>query len=264
MFDISIVFFLLWLLFFSFVGLVRIIRGFPCQSRIDDASEFLLYITGEQLKALVNSSSEQKLIFLASRKWKDLSHCENVIQLAEKILLRSLNEKILVVCHYRPLSEVLRKLFEVALVDLLQGEELNSVVDVKTFDQLLSDIVGSFNLKDGEENVIRAQGSLQQHTFSERSMFSYEHIFVDEGQEVYGDKWPDLLKMLHRTSEDPADEDEHRHLSIQLSVSCVNFPNSTSRGEVLKKIKECLPYVRKESNQLCNWLQLELTTVKTG
>ena len=233
-------FFLLWLLFFSFVGLVTITRSSPCQSRTDDTYEFLLYITGEQLKALVNSSSAQKRIFLASRKWRDLSHCENVIQLAEKILLHSLHEKILVVCYNKPLSVVLRKFLEGALVDLLQGEELNSVVDVKTFDQLLSDIIGSFNLKDGEENVIRAQGSLQQRTFSERSMFSYEHIFVDEGQEVYSDKWPDLLKMLPRTSEDPADEDEHRRLCIKLSVRCVNFTNSTSPDEVLKKIKEFL------------------------
>ena len=177
--------------------------------------------------------------------------CLIVEKVAEKILLHSLNEKILVVCYNRPLSVMLRKSFEGALVDLLQREELNSVVDVKTFDKLLSDIIGSsFKLQDGEENVIRALGSLQQRTSSERSFFSYEHIFVDEWQDLYSDKWPELLKMLHRTSEDPADEvedleprfswvcydsNQHLHLSKkQLSPHLQNLRNSTRHYQVLR------------------------------
>ena len=255
MFDISIVFFLLWLHFFSFAGLVRITRSFPCQSSIDGTYDFLHCITREQLQVLVDTSSAQKWIVGPAGSGKTFLIVEKVIQLAEKILLHSLNEKILVVCYNRPLSVMLRKSFEGALVDLLQGEVLNSVVDVKTFDKLLSDIIGSsFNLKDGEKNVIRALDSLQQRTSSERSLFSYEHIFVDEGQDLYSDKWPDLLKMLHRTSEDPADEAEdleprfswvcydsnqHLHLSKkQLSPHLQNLRNSTRLYQVLRNTKK--------------------------
>ena len=113
------------------------------------------------MQVLVDTSSAQKWIVGPAGSGKTCLIFEKLIQLAEKILLHSLNEKSLAVCYNRPMSVMLRKSFEVALADLLQGEELSSVVDVKTFDKLLSDIIGSsFNLKDGEKNVIRALCSL--------------------------------------------------------------------------------------------------------
>ena len=207
------------------------------------------------MQVLVDTSSAQKWIVGPAGSGKTCLIVEKVIQLAEKILLDSLNEKILVVCYNRPLSVMLRKSFEGALVNLLQGEELSSVVDVKTFDKLLRDIIGlSFNLTDGEKNVIRALDSLHQCTFSERSSTSYEHIFVDEGQDLYSDKWPDLLKVLHRTSEDPAnavddlepryfwvcyDSNQHLHLSKkQLSPHLQNLRNSTRLYQVLRNTKK--------------------------
>ena len=241
--------------FFSFVGLVRIIRGFPCQSSIDTTYEILHVITSEQVQALCDNSSAQKWIVGPAGSGKTCLIVEKVIQLAEKILLHHLNEKILVVCYNRPLSVMLRKSFEGALTDLLQGEELNSVVDVKTLDKLLSDIIGSpFNPKDGEKNVIRALHSLRQSTSSERSSISYEHIFVDEGQDLYSDKWLDLLKVLHRTSEDPAnaaddlepryfwvcyDSNQHLHLSKeQLSPHLrKNLRDSTRLHRVVRNTK---------------------------
>ena len=204
----------------------------------------------------MDTSSAQKWIVGPAGSGKTCLIVEKVIQLAEKILLHSLNEKILAVCYNRPLSVMLRKSFEVALADLLQGEEVSSVVDVKTFDKLLSDIIGSsFNVKDGEENVIRALDSLQQCTSSERSLFSYEHIFVDEGQDLYSDKWPDLLNILHRSSEDPANEvddlepsyfwvcydsNQHLHLSKEkLSPHFrKNLRDSTRLHQVVRNTKK--------------------------
>ena len=208
------------------------------------------------MQVLVDTSSAQKWIVGPAGSGKTCLIVEKVIQLAEKILLHSLNEKILAVCYNRPLSVMLRKSFEVALADLLQGEEVSSVVDVKTFDKLLSDIIGSsFNVKDGEENVIRALDSLQQRTSSERSLFSYEHIFVDEGQDLYSDKWPDLLNILHRSSEDPANEvddlepsyfwvcydsNQHLHLSKEkLSPHFrKNLRDSTRLHQVVRNTKK--------------------------
>ena len=248
--------------FFSFAGLVRITRGFPCQSSIDGTYNVLHYITKEQLQVLVDTSSAQKWIVGPAGSGKTCLILEKVIQLAEKILLHSLNQKILAVCYNRPLSVMLRKSFEVALEDKLQGKELSSVVDVKTFDKLLRDIIGSsFNLKDGEENVKRALCNLQQGTSSKRSLFSYDHIFVDEGQDLYSDKWPDLLKMLHRSSENPADEDDdleprffwvcydsnqHLHLSKkQLSPHSENLRNSTRLYQVLRNTKKIFSQFQK-------------------
>ena len=206
------------------------------------------------MQVLVDTSSAQKWIVGPAGSGKTFLIVEKVIQLAKKILLYSLNEKILVLCDNKPLSVMLRKSFEGALTDLLQGEELSSVVDVKTFDKLLRDIIGSsFNLNDGDKNVIRALDSLDQCTFSERSSTSYEHIFVDEGQDLYSHKWPDLLKKLHRTSEGPADNDleprylwvcydsnKHLHLSKeQLSpLLRENLRGSTRLYQVVRNTKK--------------------------
>ena len=206
------------------------------------------------MQALSDNSSAQKWIVGPAGSGKTCVIVEKVIQLAKKILLHSLNEKILVVCDNKPLSVMLRKSFEGALTDLLQGEELSSVVDVKTFDKLLRDIIGSsFNLNDGDKNVMRALYSLHQCTFSERSSTSYEHIFVDEGQDLYSDKWPALLKKLHRSSEGPADNDleprylwvcydsnQHLHLSKeQLSpLLRENLRGSTRLYQVVRNTKK--------------------------
>ena len=206
------------------------------------------------MQALSDNSSAQKWIVEPAGSGKTCVIVEKVIQLAKKILLHSLNEKILVVCDNKPLSVMLRKSFEGALTDLLQGEELSSVVDVKTFDKLLRDIIGSsFNLNDGDKNVMTALYSLHQCTFSERSSTSYEHIFVDEGQDLYSDKWPALLKKLHRSSEGPADNDleprylwvcydsnQHLHLSKeQLSpLLRENLRGSTRLYQVVRNTKK--------------------------
>ena len=206
------------------------------------------------MQALSDNSSAQKWIVGPAGSGKTCVIVEKVIQLAKKILLHSLNEKILVVCDNKPLSVMLRKSFEGALTDLLQGEELSSVVDVKTFDKLLRDIIGSsFNLNDGDKNVMTALYSLHQCTFSERSSTSYEHIFVDEGQDLYSDKWPALLKKLHRSSEGPADNDleprylwvcydsnQHLHLSKeQLSpLLRENLRGSTRLYQVVRNTKK--------------------------
>ena len=79
----------------SFAGLVRITLGFPCQSSLDGTYEFLHYITREQLQVLVDTSSAQKWIVGPAGSGKTCFIVEKVIQLAENILLHSLNEKFL-------------------------------------------------------------------------------------------------------------------------------------------------------------------------
>jgi len=54
---------------------------------------------------------------------------------------------------------------------------------------------------------MKAVEKLEEKTFSERAC--YEHIFVDEGQDLYGAQWQSLLTMLHRgSSNDAAAEDD--------------------------------------------------------
>lgn len=129
----------------------------------------------------------------ARRKWKDLSHCgkgDSVSRENSSPLFEWKSSCCML--QQTPVCDAEKILWRSTGADLLQGEELNSVVDVKTFDKLLSG--SSFSLKDDEKNVTRALDSMQQCTSSERFLPSYEHIFVDEGQDLYSDKWPDMLK----------------------------------------------------------------------
>ena len=147
---------------------------------------------------------------------------------------------------------MITNVFESSLRDLLQGNELSSVVDVKTFDKLLTGINGSFNVNDGEKGVLKALENLQLLTSSERP--SYEHIFVDEGQDLYGAQWESLLKMLHKSSpNDPVAEDDdfepryfwvfydsnqHLHLTKeQIAPHSESLRNSTRLHQVLRNTK---------------------------
>ena len=218
---------------------------------IDETYDFLKFNTRQQLKVLLDSSS-QKWIVGPAGSGKTSLLLEKVTLLAQKILINSLEEKILVVCYNKPLSLMFTKVLDSTLRNLLQGNELSSVVDVKTFDKLLTDINGSFNINDGEKGVINALDNLQQRTSSERT--SYEHIFVDEGQDLYGAQWESLLKMLHKSSpNDPAAEDDdfepryfwvfydsnqHLHLTKeQIAPHSASLRNSARLHQVLRNTK---------------------------
>lgn len=226
---------------------------------IDGTYDFLKFNTRQQLKVLLDSSS-QKWIIGPAGSGKTSLLLEKVTLLAQKILINSLNEKILVLCYHKPLSVMITKVFESTLRDLLQGNELSSVVHVKTFDKLLTDINGSFNINDGEKGVIKALENLQQLTSSART--SYEHIFVDEGQDLYGAQWENLLKMLHKSSpNDPAAEDDdfepryfwvfydsnqHLHLTKeQIAPHSASIRNSARLHQVLRNTKHIFLQVKK-------------------
>ena len=218
---------------------------------IDETYDFLKFNTREQLNVLLDSSS-QKWIIGPAGSGKTSLLLEKVTLLAEKILISSLKEKILVVCYNKPLSVMFITFFESILRDLLKENELSSVVDVKTFDKLLTDINGSFNINDGEKGVIKALDNLQQCTSSERT--SYEHIFVDEGQDLYGAQWEILLKMLHKSSPNNTaaedddfepryfwvfyDSNQHLHLTKeQIAPHSASLRNSARLHQVLRNTK---------------------------
>ena len=233
----------------------------PSGSCIDGTYKFLKFNTREQLRVLLDSSPEKWIVGPAGSGKTSLL-MEKVTILAENIILHSLDEKILVICYNKPLSVMLSTSFENELRDKLQGDELCSVVDVKTFDKLLKDINGpSFNVKDGAKGVLKALEILRQRTSSQRSSYSYEHIFVDEGQDLYSAEWPTLLQMLHKTSKDPAVEDDdfepkyfwvfydsnqHLHLSKQqISLHSKSLTNSTRLFQVLRNTKNIFVQFKK-------------------
>ena len=219
--------------------------------RIDKTYQILKVNTTQQLKVLLDSSSEQWIVGPAG-SGKTCLLMEKVVMLAEKIILHNLREKILVVCYHKPLSLMMSRVFGNALEDMLQGDDLSSVVDVKTFDKLLKDINGSFNVNDGEKGVTLALEKLKERTGCSK----YDHIFVDEGQDLYSTEWPSLFQMIRKSSFDPPDAtaegdhfdpryfwvfydlNQHLHLSKEkVRPHSLNIQKSVRLHQVLRNTK---------------------------
>ena len=180
----------------------------PCLSySIDKSHDVMVFKTGEQLKVFLNSTSEQ-WITGPGGTGKTWLLMEKVKMLAEKALLRDTKEKVLVACYNKPLSVMLLKTFEKHLVNSLPDGELSSVLEVKTFDKLLYGITGS-KLGDSdqekEEHVARAIKHLEKDP---SSIEHYDHIFVDECQDLCGDKWPILFKKLLKDAPNVDDDED--------------------------------------------------------
>ena len=182
----------------------------PClSSSIDKSLGVLVFKTREQLQVLLDSTAEQWITGPAG-SGKTWLLMEKVKRLAEKALIKETGEKILVVCYNRPLSKMFSTTFKQHLNDLLENvtEELSSVVKVVTFDELLYEITevksGSSD-QEKREHVAEAVKLLEKGTSSNQQ---YDHIFVDECQDLCGDKWPILFKKLQKDANDLFDESD--------------------------------------------------------
>lgn len=91
---------------FSFVGLIHCVP-YLLSSSIENSNKRLVYHTNEQLKVLLNLSSEQWITGPAGsgKTWM-------LIEKVKELGISRSGEKILVVCYSRPLSKMLEQQFE--------------------------------------------------------------------------------------------------------------------------------------------------------
>ena len=187
----------------SFVGMSHSV---PCTlgKVIADTKDVLELRTIEQLSVSLNSVPEQWITGPAG-SGKTWLLMEKVVMLSQKALLQENREKILVACYNRPLSKMFEKEFEKRLINLLESGELKDVVEVKTFERLLSDISGSRSGDSDQEKEKRVAQALE--VVEQGSVFiqRYDHVFVDECQDLYGDRWPTLFKRLQKDDDDDDD-----------------------------------------------------------
>lgn len=122
----------------------------PLSHFIDTSYKRLAFKTNEQLKVMLNSTSEQWITGPAG-SGKTWLLVEKVKSLAQKIHLQETGERILVCCFNRPLSKMLSRAFQNHLTSLLPGDDLSQVVDVKTFSSLLNKITGKYGKNDAEK-----------------------------------------------------------------------------------------------------------------
>ena len=179
---------------------------------IDDDKVKLEMCTKQQLSVVLDSEPK-KWITGPAGSGKTWLLMKKVLMLAKKALLKASEEKILVVCYNKPLSMMFARVFEDKLISFLESGELKEVVEVKTFQSLLFDVTGPRSGDSDQEKENHVAQALE--VVEQRSAFAqqYDHVFVDECQDLYGNRWQTLFeRLLKNEDEDDFSFDEPKHL----------------------------------------------------
>lgn len=174
-------------------------------------------MTREQLKILLTSCPKQWIVGPAG-SGKTWLLQEKVLELAHHSLMHDENtdgnNKILVLCFNRPLHQHLNNQFRSRLEAPLQGEDVASVIDVMTYDKFLFYCLGVPVQLNGYEKKKLIEQKYARLKASAVPKCRYRHIFVDEGQDLYFAKWPELLQLFLQKDEDEDEDDEPHFLWV--------------------------------------------------
>ena len=189
-----------------FIGLVYGRRNLS--QKIDATQKELNLLTINQLEVLQNGPPHQWIVGAAGTG-KTCLLILKVLQLACHILEQGIpmdeNKKILVLCFNCPLCKLLKKILYFRLEHLLQGEPLDVIIDVMTYDKFLSECLGASKQhfrNDYTKKTFVAEAFRKIDQLNHCPRCYYEHIFVDEGQDLYGATWPALLQCHLRKKDD--------------------------------------------------------------
>ena len=197
---------------------------------VDRIQEILIFKTEEQVKLLVGHYPPKLWIRGPAGSGKTMLLLEKARSLLSSIVDGGKDEKILVVCFNSALRTRLQSILETPWKES-SPEIITKCLHVTTFTRLIANIIHPPKNFPSEEEHDRAVGSLiryiteQPHTASkgivrffdrveenvllaiERLSKSglpsnemYDHILVDEGQDLLRSQWPHLLKLMHKSS----------------------------------------------------------------
>ena len=164
--------------------------------------QIVKYHTPEQLKIL-KECCPQKWFTGPAGSGKTVLLADKVADLAKGITEAGRDERILVLVYNKPLSESLRQI-------LKEKRPFGHVIDVMTYDRFLfqKGIVSLYYVSDAADlsheekcNAVESAFVKLQARRPSRAE-QYQHIFVDEGQDLYGVHWPELLQLYHNQPDD--------------------------------------------------------------
>ena len=158
--------------------------------------EIMVFLTKKQMKVLEGFCSPEQWIRGPAGSGKTYLLIEKAVTLAKGILFdpTKANEKILVLCF----NSVLRKAILKAIKRMLpEGTNVGSFLDCVTFTKLIVDLAGLSRAPNSYEDKERSVNwALEKRKSTGGAMF--DHILVDEGQDLYGEMWPELLRHMHK------------------------------------------------------------------
>ncbi|KAI8492179.1 hypothetical protein Bbelb_300760 [Branchiostoma belcheri] len=177
---------------------------------IDETQRRIMLWTEDQLKIMTEDVPKQYIAGPAG-SGKTLLLLKKAKQVAGKL---KANERILIMCFNKPL----KCFFEAEFRNFPTAGQ----IEVRTFVKILQEITGTRYLPEYDDekfelvldciqNLYRMQSNPDLRM---RNRYKYEHVFVDEGQDMYG-MWMNLVNHMHDDDDVSNEEKRYKYRSFR-------------------------------------------------
>ena len=170
----------------------------PLGFRLNDDDRTMIFQTQQQMKILAGNYSPVLWIRGPAGSGKTHLLIEKAVTLAEDVVFdhSKATEKILVLCFNSVLCKALKKTIE-GYLHIPEGTDVSSFVHFKTFTKLVMELAHLSEPPNNHERDESVKVALE-NVKATNGKYMYDHILVDEAQDLYGKEWPKLLKHMHR------------------------------------------------------------------
>ena len=189
---------------FRFVGMsyLKPWRGL----RLTDEDNTMIFLTKEQAKILAGSYPPDLWIRGPAGSGKTYLLVEKAVTLAQDILndQRKKNEKILVLCNNDDLCKALERTIK-GYLQVPESTDVSSFLHCKTFDELVKQHLDCHYMCH-ETDMAEMVNYVLEILKAKDDVYIYDHILVDEGEDMFGENWPVFLQRIHRSFQSAQEE----------------------------------------------------------
>ena len=189
---------------FRFVGMsyLKSWRGL----RLTDEDNTMIFLTKEQAKILAGSYPPDLWIRGPAGSGKTYLLVEKAVTLAQDILndQSKKNEKILVLCNNVDLCKALERTIK-GYLQIPESTDVSSFLHCKTFDELVKQHLDR-HFMCHETDMAAMVNDVLEILKAKDDVYMYDHILVDEGEDMFGENWPVFLQRIHRSFQSAQEE----------------------------------------------------------
>ena len=189
---------------FRFVGMSYLTpwRGL----RLTDEDNTMIFLTKEQAKILAGSYPPELWIRGPAGSGKTYLLVEKAVTLAQDILndQSKKNENILVLCNNNDLCKALERTIK-GYLQVPESTDVSSFLHCKTFDELVKQHLDC-HYAGHETDMAEMVNYVLEILKAKDDVYMYDHILVDEGEDMYGENWPVFLQRIHRSFQSAREE----------------------------------------------------------
>lgn len=225
----------------------------PCRGlRITDEDNAMIFLTKKQMEVLAGSNPPHSWIRGPAGSGKTYLLIEKAVTLAQDIVndQSKRNEKILVLCNNDNLCKALQRTIK-GYLQRPESTDVSSFLHCTTFTELVKQYLGGCYMDHETDMAEMVNGALK-ILETKVDVYLYDHILVDEGEDMYGENWPVFLKRIHRSFQSAQEEipagpgilwviyGENQALGLAEEIPRSHFqylPNATRLKTVLRNTK---------------------------